>query len=61
MVMTLMLGLAGCGVTPQQLGITGPGGHRQLPPEAPSDATLQTPGVPATGGANGGQRYFGYN
>jgi hypothetical protein len=56
----LVLGLAGCGMTPQQLGITGPG-HAVLPPEPPSDATLQVPGVPATGSSNAGQRYFGYN
>ena len=57
----LVLGLAGCGLTPQQLGITGPGGHGPRLPEAPDDATLQVPGIPATGGVNTGQRYFGYN
>ena len=61
MVVMLVLGLAGCGLTPQQLGITGPG-RGPLPPEAPDDATLQVPGVPRTGnGASSGQRYYGYN
>jgi hypothetical protein len=61
MAVMLVLGLAGCGVTPQQLGITGPGSHKSLPPEAPDDATLQAPGVPTTGSGTNGQRYFGYN
>jgi hypothetical protein len=42
----LAAGLAGCGMTPQSLGITGPGTEETLlrPPEN-KDATNQLPGV----------------
>jgi len=61
MTVMLVLGLAGCDVTPQSLGITGPG-RGPSPPEMPDDATLQAPGVPTTGGnTNARQQFYGYN
>ncbi len=68
-------GLGGCGYTPQQLGITGPGtAHTDLPShasETETDAIIPDPGLPAgfgdryapsmvpTYGQNG--RFYGYN
>lgn len=67
--------LGGCGYTPRQLGITGPGtAHTELPSrasEVETDAIIPAPGLPAdfgaryapsmvpTYGQNG--RYYGYN
>jgi hypothetical protein len=60
--------LAGCGSTPQSLGITGPG---VSPTEGPGvgDSTVPSPGIPNMGGSyryNLGpmqpeDRYFDYN
>ena len=45
----LAVGLSACGMTPQSLGITGPGTEETLlhPPEN-ADATNQVPGVPSS-------------
>jgi hypothetical protein len=51
---------AGCGVTPQSLGITGPG----VPPpaRAPDDSTMLPPGLPNPGtSVDPQQRYYRYN
>ncbi len=69
--LVLMVGvvaLAGCGGTPQSLGITGPG---VAPAEAPGadDTVAPPPGIPNTGGSyrynigptQSGARYFNYN
>ncbi len=71
----LLLMLGGCGYTPQQLGITGPGtNHTPVASHASEeeqDATIPAPGLPADFGARyapaltpgGGQqnRFYGYN
>lgn len=67
----LLLGvfvLAGCGDSPQSLGITGPGAP---PVEAPGadDSPLVPPGITNNGGSyrynigptDAGDRYFNYN
>jgi hypothetical protein len=61
------LGVAGCGGSPQSLGITGPG----APPVAPAvdDSTISNPGIPDAGSGYGpsvgptpsGGRYYNYN
>ena len=60
--------LAGCGSSPQSLGITGPG---TAPAEAPAldNSTIPPPGLSNTGGGyrynigplEEGERYFNYN
>jgi hypothetical protein len=60
--------LAGCGSTPQSLGITGPGA---APAEAPGagDSVVPPPGIPNMGGSyrynigptQSEDRYFNYN
>ena len=71
----LALGLSGCGYTPEQLGVTGPGTGQVAVPshasETDQDATLSMPGLPSDFGAryapaivpsygpNG--RFYGYN
>ena len=53
---------AGCGVTPQQLGITGPGTTPARSQTAPDDSTLLPPGLPnPDSGAGGEQRFYRYN
>lgn len=57
-----VVALAGCGMKPQDLGITGPGTSTVQPPAAPDDATIGVPGVPGAGQTTTDrQRYFGYN
>ena len=67
----LLLGivaLAGCGSTPQSLGITGPGATPAAV-QVPGDSTLPPPGMPNSGGnyrynigpAQSDDRYFNYN
>ena len=69
LVMLAATALAGCGSSPQSLGITGPGA---APVEAPAldNSTLPPPGISNTGGGyryNVGpldqqeERYFNYN
>jgi len=67
LVLIAALGVAGCGGSPQSLGITGPG----APPVAPArnDSTISNPGIPDAGGgyspgvgpSPSGDRYFNYN
>jgi hypothetical protein len=63
-----VVALAGCDVSPQSLGITGPG----MPPaEAPGvdDSAIPPPGISSGGGSyrynieptRSGDRYFNYN
>ena len=67
----LMVGiavLAGCGSTPQSLGITGPGVTPAGAPDT-SDSAVPSPGVPNMGGSyrynigptQSEDRYFNYN
>ncbi len=52
---------AGCGASPQSLGITGPG-PRVAPNFSPDDATIQNPGIPdANTSSDPEQRFFRYN
>lgn len=63
----LLIGLAGCTVSPQTLGLTG--AQPAAPPAAPDDSTLSLPGLPEPGGAaatglgtvgtGAGGRYYG--
>jgi hypothetical protein len=53
--------LGGCDVTPQSLGITGPG-QRVEPSMVPDDTTVQPPGLPGASGSSGSEkRYYQYN
>jgi hypothetical protein len=53
--------LGGCGVTPESLGITGPG-QRPPPTFGPDDTVLQPPGLPDPNTGSGPeQRYYRYN
>lgn len=65
--LAILLGLvttllqAGCGATPQSLGITGPGQARP-PAMVPDDAVVPNPGLPAANSSSGAeQRYYRYN
>jgi hypothetical protein len=52
---------AGCGRTPESLGITGPAPPVE-PQMAPDDATVMPPGLPQSGTGSGAeQRYYNYN
>jgi uncharacterized lipoprotein YajG len=52
---------AGCGATPESLGITGPAPTVQ-PELVPDDATVMPPGLPRAGtGSGADQRYYNYN
>jgi hypothetical protein len=54
--------LIGCGTTPAQFGITGPG--PQVPPEAvaPDDTPMSPPGLPDPNtGSGADQRFYHYN
>jgi hypothetical protein len=63
-----VVALAGCGSTPQSLGITGPGAPPVAAPGA-DDSLVPPPGMPSTGGSyrynigptQSGDRYFNYN
>jgi hypothetical protein len=58
--------IAGCSITPRQLGLTG--APQAAPPAAPSDATIGVPGIstgtnpytPTLLPQTGGSGYFGY-
>jgi hypothetical protein len=58
--------LAGCGTSPQALGLTG--APQQPPPQPPADNLIAPPGIPATDNpysssvrpTTGGGRYYGY-
>jgi hypothetical protein len=51
----------GCAVSPQSLGITGPG-PLPTPPGPQDDTVIQDPGVPPTGGSAAPvQRFYNYN
>jgi hypothetical protein len=53
---------AGCGRTPQSLGITGPGPAPPPPTATPDEETVTPPGVPGSGANTGDdQRYYHYN
>jgi hypothetical protein len=54
---------AGCGATPQSLGITGPGTSPPVQPQAaPDDGTSAPPGVPDPNTSSGiDQRFYRYN
>jgi hypothetical protein len=62
-----LLALAGCNLTPAQLGITGPA--TRTPPDQSDDSVVATPGAqtgdspytPTTTPSTGGGRFFGYN
>jgi len=64
---TLVLAaLAGCGTSPQALGLTG--ASPPAPPQPPGDSALTAPGVPqsnspyssSTAPTTGGGLYYGY-
>jgi hypothetical protein len=53
---------AGCGRTPESLGITGPAAPTPLPAPTPDEANVPPPGIPASGAnSDDDQRYYHYN
>jgi hypothetical protein len=53
--------LPSCALSPQSLGITGPG-PVPLPPGPQDDTVIQNPGIPPTGsGVVPVQRFYDYN
>jgi hypothetical protein len=53
--------LPGCSVSPQSLGITGPG-PVPMPPGPQDDTVIQNPGIPPSGnGVAPVQRFYNYN
>ena len=59
--LTVSAVVPGCAVSPQSLGITGPG-PLLTPPGPQDDTVIQNPGVPpAGGGAAPVQRFYDYN
>ena len=51
----------GCAVSPQSLGITGPGPVPR-PPDPQDDTVIQNPGIPPTGGSAAPiERFYDYN
>ncbi len=64
--LVVLAGLAGCGTSPQALGLTG--APQQTPPQPPGDSAIAAPGVPesdspygsSTQPTTGGGRFYGY-
>ena len=62
----VLAALAGCGTSPQALGLTG--APQPAPPQPPGDSALTAPGVPegnspyssSTEPTTGGGLYYGY-